>query len=192
MIFLDLDGVIAEFAYAACDVHGKPHDVKKWDFFTDWGMTEEEFWRPINRLGERFYPFYVNSTPWAEELIETVQKADDHVSIVTDSTANMPGILGKENWIRNMFGPDIKVSYTSEKHLLAAPGRLLIDDSPRNCERFAVFGGSSLLLPRPWNATYHTDPNASYMTAIAKLADWKNFRRLAGITDQDRLEAIDV
>lgn len=192
MIFLDLDGVIAEFAYAACDVHGKPHNVQKWDFFTDWGMTEEEFWRPINRLGEKFYPFYVNPTPWAQELIAKVKDSDSHVMVCTDSSANMPGIHGKYLWIQHVFGPDIKVSYTSEKHLLAAPGRLLIDDNPKNCERFAMFGGSALLFPRPWNAAYHTDPNASYLTAIAKLADWKKFRRLAGVTDQDRLEATDV
>ena len=192
MILLDLDGVIAEFAYAACDVHKKPHDVKKWDFFEDWGMTAEDFWQPINRLGARFYPQYVKPTPWAEELILSVQAADEQVMVVTDSSANMPGILGKNSWIRIMFGPDIKVSYTSEKHLLAAPGRLLIDDSPRNCERFAMFGGAALLFPRPWNAHYHSDPHASFLTISDKLKDWKKFGKVTRITNQDRLEAIDA
>lgn len=192
MIFLDLDGVIAEFAYAACDIHGRPHDVKKWDFFSDWGITAEEFWKPINKLGDNFYPYYVNPTPWARELIAKVHEADPHVMVLTDSSANMAGVRGKQRWIEHLFGSETKVSYTSEKYLLAAPGRLLIDDSVRNCERFAAFGGAALLFPRPWNAHYHTDEHASEFTAFAKLEDWKKFRRLAGITDQDRLEAIDV
>jgi hypothetical protein len=112
--------------------------------------------------------------------------------VVTDSSANMPGILGKNSWIRIMFGPDIKVSYTSEKHLLAGPGRLLIDDSPRNCERFAMFGGAALLFPRPWNAHYHSDPHASFLTISDKLKDWKKFGKVTRITNQDRLEAIDA
>jgi hypothetical protein len=192
MILLDLDGVIAEFMYAACQVHGKPHDWKSWDFFKEWGMTREEFWRPINALGDDFYAYYVKPTPWAEELIAKVYEADKNVVICTDSSANMPGIRGKHNWILSMFGPEMRVSYTREKYLLAAPGRLLIDDSEVNCERFATFGGAALLFPRPWNAGYHTDPHASFLTAIAKLADWKKFGKVTTITDQDRLEAIEV
>ena len=191
MIFLDLDGVIAEFMYAACDVHDKPHDWPKYNHYESWGMTRDEFWRPINMMGTGFYMDVVKPAPWAERLIATCRKADPELVVLTDSTDNMPGVYGKHLWIERMFGVGTKVSYTREKHLLAAPGRLLIDDNPQNCEAFAMFGGSALLFPRPWNAGY---PNCqgSYMTVIHKVAKWKHLRTVSNIATADILESIET
>jgi hypothetical protein len=42
----------------------------------------------------------------------------------------------------------------NDKHLLAGPGRLLIDDHPGNCHDWNESGGVSILFPRPWNTRY--------------------------------------
>ena len=45
MIFLDMDGVVADFVGAACKVHGKEVEgVGCWNFFEKWGISEDEFW----------------------------------------------------------------------------------------------------------------------------------------------------
>ena len=44
------------------------------------------------------------------------------------------------------------------KHLCAKPGVLLIDDSDKNVAAFQEQGGSSLLVPRPWNSLHGRDP----------------------------------
>lgn len=55
-IYLDMDGVLCDFVGAACKLHGRdPATVTHWNFFKDWGMTAEEFWRPIHEAGEDFW-----------------------------------------------------------------------------------------------------------------------------------------
>jgi hypothetical protein len=46
-IFLDLDGVLADFVGGARKRHRCDAPVTRWDFFGDWNLTPEQFWMPL-------------------------------------------------------------------------------------------------------------------------------------------------
>lgn len=169
MIFLDLDDVLADFSGAACRIHGRPLPTT-WGLYTEWGMSREDFWAPINDLGDTFYREHVNPLPWLTDLVDACREADDELAILTAPGDNWPGLNGKKEWIDFYVG-DVEVILCHHKHLLAAPSRLLIDDKYENCLHFAMFGGSSILFPRPTN-TEHGAPHDSWITAIDRVKTW--------------------
>jgi len=160
-IYLDLDGVLADFTGAACAVHGRPkHLVRGWNWYRDdWGMSDECFWHPIETLGSAFYANYVRPFPWAYELLNDVRRYG-HVIILTASPLH-PGLAAsKVEWIKKHLGAvpvmttcgnrDVRPAYL--KGLLAGPESVLIDDSDDNTEVFRRNGGRAILFPQPWNA----------------------------------------
>lgn len=151
LILLDLDGVLADFNGGACEVHNKPLYVpEKWDYFTDWGMTSDEFWKPIEDAGHCFYTNKVRPYPWAADLLRLVRQYGDFVI----ATANPlhPGLAAsKTEWIRRYVGDNAQVMMGNRKDLLAAPGRVLIDDNDENVRKFVAGGGHGIRFPQLWN-----------------------------------------
>lgn len=170
MIFCDLDDVLADFTGAACRIHDKPLPLT-WGLYTEWGMSREDFWEPINNLGDEFYAEYVKPLPWVDQLLDACKRADNEFAILTAPGDNWPGLNGKKEWINRYVGSDVEVILCHHKHLLAAPGRLLIDDKYENCLHFAMFGGASILFPRPTNTKW-CKPHDSWLMAMDKIRDW--------------------
>lgn len=173
MIFLDLDDVLADFSEAACRIHNKPLPTT-WGLYTEWGMSREDFWRPINDMGDDFYLRCVRPFPWVDDILLAAKTADREVAILTAPGDNWPGLNGKKRWVDRYVGNvigDVPLILCHEKHLLAAPGRLLVDDKYENCLHFAMFGGSSILFPRPTNTEW-CKPHESWLTAMDKIREW--------------------
>lgn len=157
MIFLDLDGVLADFVTAACNIHRRPfYKALEWDFFKEWGYNDDQFWDPINNLGKNFYQFHVHPYPWAYALWNEVRATGEEVVILTNSSDNGPGMVGKMAWIQNHLAgiKGNEVIFCAKKHLLARPDRLLIDDNEKNIMDFEAAGGRGILFPRPWNSNH--------------------------------------
>lgn len=152
MIFLDMDGVCADFVGAACKAHGKTTDgVDCWDFFEKWGIDEDQFWEPVNAGGREFW---ANLEPfeWFDELLSMVKAADRNFYVLTKPSRQASCLAGKLDWIHKHFGRNFRnYIFSPNKTPLAAPGRLLIDDSDENCEGFSAAGGKFILFPQPWN-----------------------------------------
>lgn len=152
MILLDMDGVLCDFVGEACELHGRdPATVTRWDFYAGWGMTAADFWRPINHQGRDFWA-RLQPYPWAAELIEAVAKADPDFHVCTTPSASPESLAGKLDWLHAHFGRRFRRYHmTPSKAALAAPGRLLIDDSDHNVGDFIANGGEAMLFPQPWN-----------------------------------------
>jgi hypothetical protein len=167
MLFIDVDGVLADFCGAACKVHGKPgYEVTHWNFYEDWGMTEDEFWLPIHNGTQKFWED-LEPYPWTQDLLKMVRKADPDFFICTKPSTCPASLAGKMSWLQRHVSPVIKnYIMAPQKWPLAQPGRLLIDDSDENCQGFAAHGGSVLLFPRPWNASAGMDPLLMVQTAL--------------------------
>lgn len=160
MILLDLDGVLADFTGGANDVHGRPlYVVAKWDWYSDWGMSDDEFWEPIKQLGHCFYARHVPQYPWAADLLRLVK---DYI-IVTANPLHSGLASGKTDWIRKHIGYDAPVITTCSggnfhaadlKAMLAGPDRILIDDSDENVAAFRAAGGKAITFPQPWNKAH--------------------------------------
>lgn len=170
MIFCDLDDVLADFAGAACRIHNRPLPTT-WGLYTEWGMSREDFWAPINDLGYSFYAANVDPLPWVHDLLTAIHEADDEIAILTAPGDNWAGLEGKRDWVNKYVGSDVEMILCHHKHLLAAPGRLLIDDKYENCRNFAMFGGASVLFPRPTNTEW-CQPHDSWITAIDRVKTW--------------------
>jgi 5'(3')-deoxyribonucleotidase len=154
MIVLDLDGVVFDFVTPAYAAHGRSpglNEPNNWDFFEEWGLTADEFWKPINEQGPGWWRS-LNTYPWVPTLLETINEADDFI-VATASSHNPDSVLGKMQAIQDIFGHKFKGYFvTPQKWLLAKPGYILIDDNDDNCEKFYDHGGEAVLFPQPWNA----------------------------------------
>ena len=155
MILLDMDGVLVDFVGAANALHDRPDYIPdRYDYWTEWGITEDDFWRPINELGEAFWanlPLY----DWAEDLIHYCLSLDN-IFVATKASTRVPSsTAGKIKSIKRIFGASFDdFAVISDKSRLAARGRILIDDHPTNCFHFQFAGGQAIVFPRPWNGLY--------------------------------------
>lgn len=155
MIILDLDGTLVDFCTPAYAAHGRTcstNEPTKYDFFEEeWGMTAAEFWKPIDALGPDWWrdlPYY----GWAIPLFELARGCGEFL-IATTPSRNPDSTSGKVAAIQRLAGPNFRdYCITPRKWLLAAPGRVLIDDNEENCQKFEEHGGTSILFPQPWNA----------------------------------------
>ena len=152
-ILLDADGVLCDFVSAACEVHGHPnYAVTRWNFHEDWGITEEDFWRPIRALGTSFYRYHVQPYPWMTDLIQLVRSFGDVTIASVAGAGTAEDYYGKVAWVKEHVG-DIPVIMLppGHKHRLAEHGTVLIDDSDTNCGLFHQCGGRAIVFPQPWN-----------------------------------------
>jgi FMN phosphatase YigB (HAD superfamily) len=151
-VYLDCDGVLADFTRAANTAHGFPHAVPptKWDWYKDWGLSDDAFWAPINELGDSFYPDHVNVYPWTHCLIGEIVDTEAQLCVAT-ANADNHGCNGKREWIKRVCPEAEDIIFIHQKWRLATPNAMLIDDNPGNVEAFREHGGVGILWPQPWN-----------------------------------------
>lgn len=160
MIFLDLDGCIANIGQAVANIYGiklTPELEAQYGntLYKLMGLeTKQEMWDVINAIPD----FWENIPPysWCEELVDALQSVDE-VQILTssprtDALTKSNASTGKARWVgRYLLNKNLKVNIVSDKYLLAAPGRILIDDRESHCRKFGEHDGQSILFDQPWN-----------------------------------------
>ena len=156
--FLDMDGVLCDFVTQACRVFGRPtlsHDWPAGEYSCEkvFGVTVAEFWKRIE-LWPNFW-LTLDRYDWAFKLIEEVEDIGYRVVIASAPSRDPFCAAHKTKWLQNHFGIGrFEYFLGSEKHLLAKPGRVLIDDNDDNCRKFAAAGGTSILFPQRWNSAH--------------------------------------
>lgn len=164
-IFLDMDGVISDFASAALRAHGSDLTIDQWpvgvwDIETVLGISSSQFWAKVNTYG-----FWRNIAPypWLGELVELIETYDPNWRIATSPSACGQCLAGKYDWLREYIEPqfhraffvadDNKARYHSRpgKSQLAHPDTVLIDDKDSNVDQFVFAGGNAIRFPQPWN-----------------------------------------
>lgn len=164
-VFLDLDGTVVDFITPAMELNGVPPHISAnypkvgWDVVKACNTLRDQlglppvnvhdFWRNVNSSvfwsGLKPYPGALDFVDWL------TSKFDVYIS--TSPSSSPHSSWGKHAWVYEKL-PRLKrkLFIGSQKHLLAGRGRLLIDDSDENCNKFQDWGGKSLLVPRPWNS----------------------------------------
>ena len=160
MIFLDMDGVICNIGQAVASIYGielTPESEK------EYGNTlykllaldsKQELWNVINAIPD----FWEDIPPysWCEELVDALQSIDE-VQILTsspstDALTKSNASTGKARWVgKHLLDKNLRINIVHDKYLLAAPGRILIDDRENHCDLFREHGGRSILFKQPWN-----------------------------------------
>lgn len=161
-LFLDMDGVIADFVTPTCELHKRPNPYltgeTEYNMCKLFDVTYEDFIRGMEM------DFWVDlpKTPFADDVVDLVlSKFDiDDICILTAPTDNAGCIPGKREWIIKHF-PQLKnnMIFTGQKQFCAHGNALLIDDHDRNIELFKVNGGKTILFKQPWNSSkFFEDP----------------------------------
>ena len=157
-IFVDLDDVLVDFRGGAIRLHGwDPADCRPemWDMCESRGVTQEDFWKPIDEAGEDFW-YLLQPHPWIHEVIELVERhVGEEWYIVTSPSRHVSSYVGKLKWVKAWFGAQFdRMIPMTHKHLLADYDRVLIDDSPDNILEFNNAGGIGILFPNVGNSLH--------------------------------------
>lgn len=151
-IFLDLDGVIRDWCDGIFKLFDcEPVPVTSWDSIVNYvcklyGISKTYFWE---RQDKEFW-VGLKMFPWARELIDLLPYRK--VCILTSPTLTSAGY--NQAWIKKYlpeFFNDKKYLIGPAKHFCADKYSVLIDDSDKNIDMFAYYGGHTILFPQLWN-----------------------------------------
>ena len=155
-IFLDIDGVLANFRKGIHDTFDKFYDYPtlspKWKFWDDWPDVTFEMVNAICTTS-----FWQN-LKWMHDGHDILRAVLDKFNasqtyLLTTPMPNLKSASGKMIWVNDNLPIYLKRTIITQapKHLLARPDTLLIDDKDENVDGFREAGGKALLVPRPWN-----------------------------------------
>jgi len=158
-VFLDVDGVLANFRKGIHEAFVKPYHYptlsKKWTFWDDWPDVMFEMVNAVCTI-----PFWQN-LEWMHDggdILEIIRDKfnADQIYLLTTPMPNVESATGRWSWIREQLPEFYKRTIITQapKHLLARPDTLLIDDKDENVDGFREAGGKALLIPRPWNRAH--------------------------------------
>jgi 5'(3')-deoxyribonucleotidase len=180
-IYIDLDGVLADFPQAASDLFGKPNpyvtppytstqNVNMEEIFE---MSTEDFCEPMG------YDYWLNIKPYPDamhvvQLAESVV-GEDNVFIATAPVMTHGCSDGKREWVHRHLGFEYltRTYIGKKKYGYAHEHAFLIDDQHRNIDPFREYGGSTFLYPRPWNNNYSLEADRQILLQLA-LKDWQH------------------
>ena len=150
-LYLDLDGVLADFVAGAARVHGRdPASVRRWNFFGDWGLTPDKFWAPLDRVFWATLP----KTPECDDLVRVATDifGVENIALVSSPCKNDGCDDGKRAWVATHLPQFEDALFLGrDKARLAHPAAVLLDDCDDNVSRFVARGGNAITMPRPWN-----------------------------------------
>ena len=173
-IFVDVDGVLADFVGEALAWHGLPRNtlITQYNLWDQLGMSQEDFWREIDR--ESFWSDLKPTPESGAVLLAADRFAPGGVCLVTEPRPVPCSYAGKFRWLRHhcqhlphLIGPS--------RNFAAGPGRVLIDDSDSNIDRWRLAGGNGILFPRTWNGNraYAGDP-VDYLRTMLRRVEMRS------------------
>lgn len=159
-IFLDMDGVLTDFVSKVLQVHEAESAMNRWPA-GEWsvhkviGISRKQFWDKLDEIGEEFWAG-LDPYPWMAKLLELLGKFAP-VTILSSPSQDPSCAAGKMRWLDKHLAngkPFRDFIITQQKHLLAGPKRVLIDDSDKNARRFNEHCGQAIVFPQQWNANH--------------------------------------
>lgn len=156
-IFLDLDGVLADWCSAAILAHGRdPTDVilswpsETYDLAQVLGISANAMWAPIHERGAQFWA-ELAPYPWVHDILRGCQSVAP-TTILSSPSLDPQAAAGKIAWLQRMFGRGFRDFLIGpDKPSCARRGAVLIDDRDEGCEGFVAAGGHAVVFPQPWN-----------------------------------------
>lgn len=165
-VLLDMDGVLADFFGAAITrLNGYTgrsitpesyveHHSGVYDLEEVYGITSRQFWEAVDKPG---FWLGMEPMPHARGLLDfLIGECRFDVFISSSPSMSDHCVAEKRRWLdRHLKFPASRCMFGSAKHLMARPDALLVDDLPKNCDRFVVYGGRAACVPSNWNTPAH-------------------------------------
>lgn len=176
-ILLDMDQILVDFIGGAIQIHGISRQklescwpAGQYSIIEPMGLTQDEFWRPINEAGDLFW-LGLETLPWINDLLHLVDSLTDDWYIVSTPSLHHTSYSGKARWLKRFFGQSFnRFIFTFHKGVLACSNALLIDDCEETVEQFIIAGGSALVFPGRTNKLYnHADSPVDYLSKHHRL-----------------------
>lgn len=160
-IFLDVDGVLADFTMGAhkklghtLDYDNWPHakGPEGWHWERDYGLSFES----LSTICD--FDFWA-ALPWTSDGRAILDIACCYGDI-TLLTAPMPHVMsasGKMAWIKRElpeYSKHTLIATESKAVLARTPDSILVDDNQDNVDGWIRAGGAAVLVPRWWNTAY--------------------------------------
>ena len=145
-VYLDMDGVLADFDQRFRDLSG----MEPRDFENKYG--KKAFWNLIDEENKIKFWVGIPVMPGAADLVDAVKDYD--YELLTSPSAKKQSYLGKILWVRNNTGnvfpskPRINFKKAKEKHLVKpqlAKTDILIDDREDTIGRWNAAGGTGIV-----------------------------------------------
>ena len=138
-LYLDLDGVLADFDKAAGALMGTDN-IYKYEFI--WGVNK--FWEKIDS-DEKFFAT-LNVMPDAWDLMDAVEHLEPIILTALPHTSAVRVDQQKRDWVAEFF-PDTPVitCQTLDKPDYCEPGDILIDDRAISRDRWIKKGGTYII-----------------------------------------------
>lgn len=161
-IYLDMDGVMTDFVGRVLDTW--PRSIPEPGPYTGRSMTETDIdaWAIEDRIGVSREVFWASidtplwwrtlaDYPWSTALFEMLSFYGN-VTYLTSPSRSPGAASGKLSWIQYRHGREFSNwIFTNHKEHVAGPGKILLDDSEKNCEAWRQAGGKAILFPQYWN-----------------------------------------
>ena len=175
-LFLDLDEVLADFVGGVADLYGldRAELIQLWPI-GEWDVTtpllarfpnyqRDNLYRDINRIGESFWAG-LNKLQWFNSMVRLANYyTNSNWNLITSPFQHWTSYAGKARWVFDRFGTSFarRLFITSQKHLFAKPGAILIDDCEANIQRWQRHGGEGILFPAHHNSLHAEKDNPLY------------------------------
>lgn len=155
-IAVDLDGVLAEPISLWCKLYNEQHythltlqDIKQWDVPSLLHITEDEFYRTLDRA----WMAWEEVPPTEDNLAKKVAQASRYGSIDIVTGRSEQTVRACINWLENhdiKYDKFVRVPTTPAKVHLDYD--VYVDDSPRLFSSLlSHLTGHGILYTRPWN-----------------------------------------
>lgn len=132
MIYLDLDGVFADFWKEADKLNYSENPSKAWE--------------QLDQIPNFFLTLEL--LPQAKELYDCIPKPNVFLTALPELTRELiTAPRDKREWVHKYLNPDVQVVCVAswkDKALFATKGDILIDDSIRNVNAWAQAGGTGI------------------------------------------------
>ena len=154
---VDVDGVVANFCGAVC----KRYDIREGTLKPQWQILHEVAER-LNLSNTKLWSELKNSPEFWSSMEKTPEAVDLMHCLNALSQLYKLGTLCfvtstpdeatpyRRAWLIRHLGP-YRLAFTEEKEIFVGAG-ILIDDKPKNVEKFKQAGGEAILYPNYWNS----------------------------------------
>lgn len=153
IVYVDMDGVLTRwiegvarlFRVDPAVLHAAQEQGR--DVCDALGITREMLRDEVDALGSLFWVMLDAYDDGLSQWSSLAARDDVKVRVLTSPGSFRWAASAKMEWCREALGPDVRPIITAEKHLLARPGDLLVDDSATNCDRWRERGGAAVWMP---------------------------------------------
>lgn len=178
-IGVDLDGVLYNFHGAFIDhlrASGQyeryevKHVFDRWNFFEQWGMSQEEFVSHCNSGVDSGIIFRGPARKRAASSLRRIKKAGNEIHIITDRSFGSTPEASKQatyDWLNEHQIPYDSVTFSADKTVVKTD--MFVEDKLENYDALDKAGTEVYLINRPWNRRTDFRRRISGITEFANI-----------------------